>query len=131
LDDTISYDVLYSPATRYSVLLLKAGSGNMLFTGGSRKMEQQITTKSSPAEAGENNLLFSIDISILCTSSGEQKASTDTASIEWPGAEFSQTSKALVVSQASTHSVQSDQGGPDGHPCRNTGYTIDPGSSHC
>lgn len=94
-------------------------------------MEQQIMTLSSPPEAGENNLLFSINTPMLCCSSGEQKANTDTTSIEWPRAEFSRKDNALVVSQASTHSVQSDQGGPDGYPCGHTGCLIDTGSSHC
>ncbi|CAG8162559.1 unnamed protein product [Penicillium nalgiovense] len=105
-------------------------SANMLFTGGSPQMEQQITPPSSQI-CGENDLAFSNGIQSLFHDSAKLRANIALGPAEWPGMEFHQNHGGLVIYQASPHSVQKHEGGCDGHYHRQTGCSIGPGSIYC
>ncbi|CAG7955547.1 unnamed protein product [Penicillium salamii] len=103
-------------------------SANMVFTGGSPHIEQQITLSSQIG--GENNLAFSNGIQMPCHDRAEQKAIEDPDPVEWAGMEFYQNHGGLASCQALPHSVPKHQGGCGGHYHGQTGCSIDPGSIH-
>ncbi|CAG7999441.1 unnamed protein product [Penicillium nalgiovense] len=105
-------------------------SANMLFTGGSPQMEQQITPPSSQIYGG-NDLAFSNGIQTLFHDSAKLKANIAPSPAEWPGMEFHQNHGGLVIYQASPHSVQKHEGGCDSHYHGQPGCSIDPGSIYC
>ncbi|CAG8905084.1 unnamed protein product [Penicillium nalgiovense] len=89
-------------------------SANMLLTGGSPQMEQQITPPSSQ----------------IC---GQRQTKSKHCSwpcrVVWHG--ISSKPWGLVIYQASPHSVQKHEGGCDGLYHGQPGCSIDPGSIHC
>ncbi|CAI7604431.1 unnamed protein product [Penicillium viridicatum] len=99
---------------------------NMLLTGGSPQMEQQITPPSSQI-CGENDLAFSNGIQTLFHDSAKLKANDAPGPAEWSGMEFYQNHGGLVIYQASPHSVQKHEGRCDGHYHGQPGYSTDSG----
>ncbi|CDM32631.1 unnamed protein product [Penicillium roqueforti FM164] len=85
-------------------------SANMLFTGRSLQIEQQITPLSSQIY-GRNNLAFSNGIQTLFYNSAKLKANIAPSPTEWP--------------------VQKHEGSCDSHYYGQPGCSIDLGSIYC